>query len=125
MIEAEELKVTFREGLLRRKVRALDGLNLRVDEGDIFGLLGPNGAGKTTALYCLLGLISPDAGQVTINGQQPRPGSELFEEFVYLPEEPDYHLHLTVGEALDFYSSLYDSEVPEAKKKQVLESMDL
>jgi len=48
---------------------ALDGLNLNVEPGDIYGFLGPNGAGKTTALRCILGLIRPNAGDVAIFGE--------------------------------------------------------
>jgi ABC-2 type transport system ATP-binding protein len=47
---------------------ALDSLNLAVDEAEIYGFLGPNGAGKTTAIRCILGLISPDSGTVSIFG---------------------------------------------------------
>jgi len=59
------------KGLTRRYGArvALDGLNLNVEPGDVYGFLGPNGAGKTTALRCILGLIRPNAGDVAIFGE--------------------------------------------------------
>ena len=59
------------QGLTRRygAVTAVDGISFEVGAGEIFGLLGPNGAGKTTTLECILGLTRPDAGRITISGQ--------------------------------------------------------
>ena len=58
------------EGLTKRYrgVTALDGLDLDVGPGQVFGFLGPNGAGKTTTLRILLGLVTPTAGQAWVNG---------------------------------------------------------
>ncbi|MFN9953762.1 MAG: ATP-binding cassette domain-containing protein, partial [bacterium] len=66
---ASEALVT--EGLTRRfgARTAVNGLSLRVLEGDVYGFLGPNGAGKTTAIRCILGLIAKDAGSVRIFGE--------------------------------------------------------
>src|SRR4026207_545129 len=64
-IEARGLRKAF------GKTTALDGLNLKVEEGRILGLIGPNGAGKTTALNAMLGLI-PHAGEVRGAGREPR-----------------------------------------------------
>ena len=50
----------------------LAGLDLRVDEGELYGLIGPNGAGKTTALRVALGLLRADAGEVRLLGRDPR-----------------------------------------------------
>ena len=61
-------------GLVKRfgaAVVALDGLDLRITEGEIYGLLGPNGAGKTTTLRMLLGLVRPTAGEVRVLGRSP------------------------------------------------------
>jgi ABC-2 type transport system ATP-binding protein len=62
------------QGLTRRygAVTAVDGISFAVGAGEIFGLLGPNGAGKTTTLECILGLGRPDAGRITICGQDAR-----------------------------------------------------
>lgn len=125
MIEARGVRVEFRHGAFRRRIRALDGFDLSVEPGTIFGLVGPNGAGKSTAMYTLLGLIRPDAGEVRILGEEPLPGSPLFERIAYVPEEPHYHLYLTVEEALRFYGRLVDGPKAEARVEGVLERLDL
>ena len=61
---AEELVKTYDKG----KVRALDGLNLDVEEGTVLGVLGPNGAGKTTTVRILSTLLRPDSGHATVAG---------------------------------------------------------
>ncbi len=67
-----------------RDRHALRDLSLTVPEGCIFGLLGRNGAGKSTTINCVLGLIAPSAGKISIFGQQRTPA--LFERIAYLPE---------------------------------------
>ena len=59
-IEARGLRKVYRSGLGGRSVEALDGIDLRVEPGEVFGLLGPNGAGKTTTVKILLGLTRAD-----------------------------------------------------------------
>jgi len=125
MIVAENVHVNFRRGLLGPPIRALDGLNLEVRDGDFFGLVGQNGAGKSTAMYCFLGLIRPNAGQVRVMGCVPELGSKLYEGVGYLPEEPHYHLYLTVGEAVRYYASLYGKPAPKKAIDDALERMGL
>ena len=66
------------EGLTKRygKVLALDNVSLTLNSGCIVGLLGPNGSGKTTIIKILNGLLTPDKGRVTINGNSPGPESK-------------------------------------------------
>lgn len=99
MIVAENVHMHFRTRFLRRKVEALNGLTLEVRDSDFFALVGRNGAGKSTAMYCFLGLLRPTSGKVQIAGQAPELGSSLYRDVAYLPEEPHYHLYLTVNEA--------------------------
>lgn len=125
MIVAEDVHVHFRRGLLRRHVRALNGLSLEVRDGDFFALVGQNGAGKSTAMYCFLGLLKPTSGKVAVMGKTPDLGSPLYETVAYLPEEPHYHLYLTVEEATRYYASLYGKRVPAKTINEILERLGL
>lgn len=125
MIVAENVHVRFRHGILRRQVQALNGLNLEVREGDFFALVGQNGAGKSTAMYCFLGLMKPTAGKVQVMGKTPDLGSPLYQGVAYLPEEPHYHLYLTVEEATRYYASLYGKHIPDKVINETLERLGL
>lgn len=126
MIEAMDVDVEFRTGAFRRsKIRALDGFNLKVEHGDVFALLGPNGAGKSTAMYCFLGLIRPNRGHIKVLGLRPRAGGSRFQRIAYLPEEPHYHLYLTVEEAITYYGNLYLNGVSRARVDEVIELVGL
>lgn len=121
MIIAENTTVLFKTSLFKKKIRALDNFSIQINKGDIFGLLGPNGAGKSTAMYCFLGLIQPNAGKVSINGINPEPGTKIFEQIAYIPEEPHYHLYLTVDEILEYYANLYNVHLNKSERKNILE----
>lgn len=84
-----------------REVPALAGVDLDVAEGSCLGLVGPNGAGKTTLLGCLLGLLTPDAGEIRVKGRPP--GTvEVQREIGYVPERLAFDRWMT-GEALVAY----------------------
>ncbi len=125
MIVAENIHVHFRRGLFRKKIRALNGLSLEIRDGDFFTLVGQNGAGRSTAMYCFLGLLKPTAGKVEVMGATPHLGSRLYTKVAYLPEEPHYHLYLTVEEATRYYASLYGKRVSAREIDNVLERMGL
>ncbi len=125
MIRAEAVSVLFSRGPFRGALRALDGLDLEIREGEFFALLGQNGAGKSTAMYCLLGLIRPSSGRVSLLGQQPEPGSSIYRHVSYLPEEPHYHDYLTVEEATSYYGALYGAPVSKARLDDTLEQLRL
>ena len=100
-------------------VHALAGLDLQVEEGEIFGLLGPNGAGKTTAVKMIMGFMAPTAGDIIFQGEklamaEPRP------RFGYLPESFKPNPNLTVWEYLRFHSELAGSSVDPAKLDEQL-----
>lgn len=121
MIRAEDVRVTLKRGLSRRPIHALQGLTLEVREGDFFALIGRNGAGKSTAMYCFLGLLKPTSGRVEVMGQIPDLGRPVYSDIAYLPEEPHYHLYLTVEEAVRYYASLYGRRV---SKKAIDDSLE-
>src|SRR5512133_2012789 len=83
-------------------VLAVDRLNLRVGEGEIYGFLGLNGAGKTTTIRMLLGMIGPTQGEARIFGQRVRAGAHaLWARVGYLVELPYAYPELTVRENLE------------------------
>jgi ABC-2 type transport system ATP-binding protein len=84
--------------------RAVDGIDLAVPPGAIYGILGPNGAGKTTTLRMLLGIIEPDAGHRTLLGHE-RP-LEAARIVGYLPEERGLYPAMTTREAIAFMGAL-------------------
>ncbi len=101
-IETEELTKAFGD------VRAVDGLNLQVPVGSIFGLLGPNGAGKTTTIKMLLGLVAPTSGSARVLGFDVRTQSEEIRRRVgYLSETSGMYGYMSVGELLSFTRRLY------------------
>ena len=97
-LEITGLTKRYRDGQL-----AVDGLSLRVERGQILGLLGPNGAGKTTTLRALMGLLNPDAGTITIFGQQVRPGAAALSRLGSFVEGPGFLPHLSGRANLDLY----------------------
>jgi ABC-2 type transport system ATP-binding protein len=89
------------------KVRALRGVDLQVQQGEIFGFLGPNGAGKTTTIRCLLDLIRPDSGKARVLGIDPHTNPiEVQARTGYLPGEMELFASLTVERQLKFLNDL-------------------
>jgi ABC-2 type transport system ATP-binding protein len=102
LVECENLVKVFGGG---RPVRALDGLNLKVEEGEVFGLLGPNGSGKTTFVKCCMNIIFPTSGHLRVLGR--RPGHPRTQKQIgYLPENPSMYDHLTGWSFLYYHSEL-------------------
>ena len=99
-------------------LRALDGLDLTVREGEIFGFLGPNGSGKTTAMNCMLALLSYEKGSVRIFGEEMRPDSyRLKREIGVVPQEAAVFKDFSVRENIDYFCGLY---VKDKKKRKEL-----
>ncbi|MFI6677772.1 ATP-binding cassette domain-containing protein [Kribbella sp. NPDC050470] len=87
--------------------RALDGLDLQVEAGEVHGFLGPNGAGKTTTIRVLLGLLRADAGHVVLLGGDPwRGAAKLHRRLAYVPGEVNLWPNLTGGEVIDVLGDL-------------------
>ena len=83
-------------------VRALDGLDLSVTPGTVFGFLGPNGAGKTTTIRILTGLVRGDAGRVWVAGEDVSAGARQVAHLIgHLPEEPAFYSWMTAAEFVD------------------------
>lgn len=106
VVETKSLTKRYREKL------AVNGLNLTIDEGEIFGYLGPNGAGKTTTILMLLGLTEPTSGAVTVCGFDPTLQSlEVKKRVGYLPENPGFYDDISARENLLYMARL--NRIPE------------
>ena len=105
LIRVSELKKTFRQGLLMRKVEAVKGVTFEVPRGDIFGFLGPNGAGKTTTIKILMGLISPTSGSAFLF-DDPVPSARALGKVGFLPENPYVYPFLTPTEFVEMCGRL-------------------
>ncbi len=105
VVEAKNLKKTFRPEVFGKPVTALRGVSFAVPEGQCFGYLGQNGAGKTTTLKILTGLMTPTEGEANLLGR-PAGDASARRALGYLPENPYFYEHLTPNEALEFYGQL-------------------
>jgi ABC-2 type transport system ATP-binding protein len=117
IIEIENLTKDYEVGFFRkRRVRALDGLTLSVDGGQVFGFLGANGAGKTTTLKLLMRLIYPTAGSATILGHGIDDVS-MHRRIGYLPENPYFYDYLTAREFLQYCAELFGQNKVERRRR--------
>ena len=102
VIEARGLRRTF------RKAVAVDGLDLSVPQGSVFGFIGRNGAGKTTTIKMLLGLLPPTSGEATVLGQDStRRGLEIRREVGYVPEQHHLYRWMKISELMWFLRPFY------------------
>jgi len=89
------------------KVHALRGVDLEVKRGEVYGFLGPNGAGKTTAIRCMLDLIRPQGGTISVLGLNPQEEPEAIKELVgYLPGELHVDENMTARQVFRFFNRL-------------------
>lgn len=104
MIEIKNISKTY-----SGKVKAVNQLNMTVEDGEIIGFIGPNGAGKTTTLKMMTGILNPDEGEILLNGiniqQEP---IEAKRQFGFVPDTPDIFLRLKGIEYLNFMADIYD-----------------
>lgn len=110
------------------KFRALNGLNLNIGHGELFGFVGPNGAGKTTTMRIIAGLLSYDAGSVSIDGVEIRDNLWTVKEKVgYMPDFFGVYDNLKVIEYMEFFASLYGIEGKKAQRlnMELLEMVNL
>lgn len=123
-IDVSHLEKEYRDGLfVRKRFKALKGIDLRVSRGEVFGLLGPNGAGKTTLIKILLGIVRSTGGAASLLGD-PAGSKNARRKIGYLPENLNFPAHHTAITALQLYGRL--SHVPESViKTKSVELLDL
>jgi ABC-2 type transport system ATP-binding protein len=101
VIEAHDLVKTF------GRTRALDGLDLSVDEGEVHGFLGPNGAGKSTTIRVLLGMLRGRSGTASVFGRDPwRDAVAIHRDVAYVPGDVSLWPNISGGETIDFLTRL-------------------
>jgi ABC-2 type transport system ATP-binding protein len=101
MINIQGISKEFKEGITGKRIKALEGLDLVIKRGEVFGFLGPNGAGKSTTIKILMNLIFSDTGKAEIGGKDVR-DTEARRMVGYLPENPYFYDYLTADELLWF-----------------------
>ncbi|MDY3361493.1 ABC transporter ATP-binding protein [Clostridium celatum] len=102
--------------------KALNGLNLEIKKGEIFGFIGPNGAGKSTTMKIISGLLSPDSGEVYVDGIDAIKNNKALKDKIgYMPDFFGVYDNLKAIEYLEFYASIYGIIGEDARKL----SMDL
>jgi len=113
-------QVVLAKGLRKRfgKRTALDGLDLSVTQGQLYGLAGPNGAGKTTLIRTLCGLLRPDEGEAHLLGWR-MPSTRVLAQLGYMPQDFAVYDDLSVLQNLEFFGGLY-----ELRRSQVRERAD-
>ncbi len=113
------------QGLVKvfnKKVRAVDGLSIKIRRGEVFGFLGPNGAGKTTAIKMMVGLLKPTKGRTLIDGTEIKAGSRVVKERVGVcPQEIIIWDRQTTYENLRMIGDLYGT--PKAKLEERIDSL--
>ena len=103
MIKVVDLNKSFDE------TKALDGLSLNIKKGSIYGLIGINGSGKTTLIKHLTGVIRPDSGEITMDGQNVYDNEGLKERLGYIPDDLYFFGSYTVDNMAAFYRRVYPS----------------
>ena len=101
MIQVHELRKQFDH------FKALEGVNMHVGRGEIYGLVGPNGAGKSTLLRHLTGVYRPDGGEVVIDGENVYENKKIKEKIAYIPDELFYFMQADTMEMKRFYEGIY------------------
>lgn len=106
--------------------RALDGLDLVVQKGEVHGFLGPNGAGKSTTIRVLLGLLRKSAGEVRVLGGDPWSDAvALHKRLAYIPGEVNLWPNLTGGEAIDVLTKLRGNGMDKQRRAELLDRFEL
>lgn len=115
-------------GLYKRfgKFTALNGIDLRIGEGEVFGYIGPNGAGKTTTIRVLLGILQASEGTARVFGLDAwRDAVEIHKRIAYVPGDVNLWPNLTGGEVIDLFVRLRRGKADIARRKALLERFDL
>ena len=100
MIQVKNVTKTFSD------VKALDGLNINVPKGAVYGLVGPNGAGKSTVLRHITGIYRQDSGEVLVNGEPVFENPKIKKDIAYIPDDIFYYNQATIKDMMKFYKGV-------------------
>ena len=104
MLEIKNLSKMYKGA----NVKAIDNINLTIEEGDIYGFIGPNGAGKSTTIKCVVGIHNYDEGEIILNGDNiKRNPIKSKKQIAYIPDNPDLYEHLSGIGYIDFVCNIY------------------
>ncbi|MDR0513681.1 MAG: ABC transporter ATP-binding protein [Coriobacteriaceae bacterium] len=120
------MSVIETEGLVKHfgKVHALDGVDLSVAEGEVYGFIGPNGAGKSTTIRVLLGILKATAGHATIFGQDVwKEAVDIHKRIAYVPGDVNLWSNLSGGEVIDLFLRLRKGR-ERAYRNELIERFD-
>lgn len=107
------------------KLTALDGVDLEVNKGEVYGFIGPNGAGKTTTIRILLGILKANAGTASIFGRDAwKNAVEIHKRIAYVPGEVNLWPDLTGGEVIDLFVKLRGSH-SRSRREELIQKFDL
>ena len=121
VLEIKDLRVEYPSREIGQKLKlAVDGLNLKVQSGEVFGFLGPNGAGKTTTMNVLLGFANASSGSASIFGVDVREPIAR-RRIGYLPELTYYYKFLNAEEILRFYAKTF--QIPKEEREKRIDSI--
>lgn len=117
MIEIKDISKEFKKG-----IKVIEKINLKINNGEIFGFLGANGAGKTTTIKMITGILNIDEGEILIDGRNIEKNPvEAKKQIGYVPDNPEIFLKLKGIEYLNFIADIY--EVDETERKDKIEEL--
>ena len=107
MIEIVDLFKSFETGDKKNPINALNGISLKISDGEVFGLIGTNGAGKSTMMRLISGIYRPDKGKILMDGQPVYDNVEAKKEIFFGADEPFFFSNSTSKEMMNYYKDLY------------------
>lgn len=121
VLSLETVKMSKKFG----KFTALDGIDLKVNEGEVFGFIGPNGAGKTTTIRVLLGILQATEGSARVFGMDAwEEAVEIHKKIAYVPGDVNLWPNLTGGEVIDLFVSLRGKQ-DKMRRERLIQMFDL
>ena len=104
MLSIRNVSKTYKKS----SVKAIDDINIEIEDGDIFGFIGPNGAGKSTTIKCVVGIHGFDSGEIYLEGKTIKEDPIAYKKMIaYVPDNPDLYDHLSGIAYLDFIANIF------------------